>query len=135
MAAAEMYDYLTTISPDYNYTLTIKPHGEVSEVSNKNQKIHIGVDGSEERISFNTTSIFYISWKWNILSESDSGTIMDLYNDATKANGCQRSFKLTYGDGHAYVVRFDCDLSRVGQAVSRYGLPGIKVKILGRIAD
>lgn len=130
-----MYDFLTTITADYNAALGIIPQGVVSEESSKNHVIHLGVDGSEERISFNTSSIFFVTIGWNILSEANSGTIFDWYNDPAKANGCQRSFKYNYGDGHTYVVRFDCDLPRTGSAKSRYGLPNIRLKILGRIAD
>ena len=136
MAASELYDFLSTITPDYSTTtLTISAQGEVTEESDKSQAIHIGVDGSEERISFNTSPIFYISWSYNILTESDAGTLFDLYNDSAKANGRQRSFKYQHGDGHTYVVRFDCTLIRKGRSVRTYGLPGIRLKVLGRIAD
>ena len=135
MAAAEIYDFTSTISADYNAAIGILPHGEITEESTKSQIIHIGVDGSEERISFNTTSIFYITIHWNVLSESEAGTIFDWYNDSAKANGIQRSFKYTWGDGHTYVVRFDSQLPRRGQALSRYGFSDIRLKILGRIAD
>jgi hypothetical protein len=130
-----MYDYLSTITPDYNAAIGIAPQGDVTEESSKNHVIHVGADGSEERISFNTSSIFYITIGWNILSESNSGVIFDWYNDAAKANGCQRSFKYAYGDGHTYVVRFDSNLSRAGSAMSRLGLPDVRLKVLGRIAD
>ena len=136
MANAEMYDYLSTIAADYSSTtLSISPQGVVQEESSKGQAIHVGVDGSEERISFSTTSIFYLTVSWNVLSETDSGTIFDFYNDSAKANGKQRSFQLTYGDGHTYVVRFDTSLPRAGQHPSRYGLTNVRFRVLGRIAD
>lgn len=135
MSASEIYDFTTTVTPDYNYAIGILPQGVVSEESSKNQVIHLGVDGSEERISFNTTSIFFITIGWNVLSAADSGTIFDWYNDPLKANGTQRSFKYVWGDGHTYVVRFCDALPRSGQAMSRMGITGIKMKILGRVAD
>lgn len=135
MAASEMYDFLSTITADYNATLGITPQGKIQEQSSKNQVVHYGADGSEERISFSSSSIFHIAIQMNVLSESDSGTVFDFYNDAAKANGTQRSFKYAYGDGHTYVVRFDSVLPRQGQALSRYALPSIKLKVLGRIAD
>lgn len=135
MAAKEIYDYVSTISADYNFAIGILPQGVVTEESNKNQVVHLGVDGSEERISYGTASIFYISIGWNVLSESDSGTIFDWYNDPNKANGMQRSFKYVWGDGHTYVVRFDSPLPRSGQAMSRMGITGVRLKVLGRIAD
>jgi len=135
MAASEIYDFVSTISPDYNAAIGITPQGVVSMESAKSGAIHMGADGSEERIAFGTTSIFYITIGWNILSESNSGTIFDFYNDPAKANGMQRSFKYAYGDGHTYVVRFDCKLTRSGSGMSRLGLPGVRLKVHGRIAD
>ena len=130
-----MYDYLATVTPDYNYAIGIVPQGNVTEESDKNGAIHLGADGSEERISFGLGSIFYITIGWNVLSAADSGTIFDFYNDYAKANGRQRSFKYAYGDGHTYCVRFDCTLPRSGQALSRLGIQGVRMKVLGRIAD
>jgi len=131
VAAKEMADYLSTVTPDYNAAIGITPQGVVSEESAKSGAIHIGADGSEERIAFGTASIFYITFGWNILSEANSGTIFDWFNDPAKANGMQRSFKYAYGDGHTYTVRFASDLSRVGQAMSRLGLPNVRLKVLG----
>jgi len=132
----EMYDFLATITPDYTATtLAITPQGTVSEESSKSYIAHVGADGSEERIAFGTASIFYITLGWNILSEANSGTIFDFYNSATKANGCQRSFKYAFGDGHTYVVRFDCALPRSGSGMSRMGIQGVRLKVLGRISD
>ena len=133
--AVEMYDFLSTVSPDYNVLLDISPQGTVSEESSKNQTIHLGVDGSEERISFNTSPIFYITIGWNALSESESGTVFDMYNDSAKANGMMRTFKYAYGDGHTYVVRFDTKLTRSGQHLEKMGIQGVRLKVLGRIVD
>jgi len=130
-----MYDFLSTITPDYNAAIGITPKGTVSDESQKSGVIHIGSDGSEERISFGTASIFFITIGWNVLSESDAGTIFDWYNDAAKANGMQRSFKYAFGDGHTYVVRFDSTLTRSGRNLSSYGISGVRLKVLGRIAD
>jgi hypothetical protein len=135
MSAVEMYDHLSDATPDYNATLPIAPQGVVSEDSSKSQVVHTGVDGSEERISFGSSPIFFITIGWNILSEANAGTIFDWYNDSTKANGMQRSFKYAYGDGHTYVVRFDVKLSRKGPSPSSYGIGGVRLRVLGRIAD
>jgi hypothetical protein len=135
VSAAEIYDRVSAVTADYNYTLTIKPQGTVSEESQKNGVAHVGADGSEERVAFGTANIFYITIGWNILSGANSGTIFDLYNDPAKANGCQRSFYITYGDGHTYTVRFDCVLPRQGSAPSRYAISGVRLKILGRVND
>ena len=135
MSASEIYDFVSTITPNYDYTLTIKAQGIITEEGYKNQVIHLADDNSEERITLSTNSIFYVSWGWAQLSEADSGTIFDLYHDPVKANGMGRSFKWTGHDGHTYVVRFAMNLSRSGIAVSKWGMPGVKLRILGRIAD
>ena len=134
MSAKEAYDYLSTVSADYDYTLVIKAQGNITEEGFKNQTIHLADDNTEERITLSTGSMFYVSWDWNILSESDAGTIMDLYHDAAKANGMGRTFKWTHGDGHSYVVRFDSRLTRAGGAITRWGISGVRLRILGNVA-
>lgn len=135
MSASELYDFLSTITPDYNYAIGISPQGVVSDESQKSDAIHVGADGSEERVNFGTTSIFYITIGWNILSEANSGTIFDWYNDPAKANGRQRTFKYAFGDGHVYVCRFDSVLSRSGSGMSRLAIQGVRLRVLGRVAD
>jgi len=134
MAAKEPYDFLSIVTADYDYTLTIKAQGSVSEEGYKNQVIHLADDNSEERITLSTGSIFYATYPINQLSESESGTIFDLYHDPVKANGIARSFKLTAYDGHDYVVRFDGKLTRTGNSVNRWGMPGIRFRILGKVS-
>jgi hypothetical protein len=134
MAASEPYDFLSIVTADYDYTLTITAQGEVTEEGYKNQIIHLADDNSEERITLSPGSIFYMGWKWNALIESESGTIFDLYHDPDKANGMGRSFKYTSHDGHDYVVRFDMPLTRVGQHVARWGLPDVRLRILGKVS-
>lgn len=132
ISAQEPYDYVALATADVDVTLTITAQGQVTETSRENTVVHIGDDESEERVILSSTPVFFLSWNWNILSEADSGTVLDLYH--TSAQGMGKSFKCTHG-GHTYVVRFAMELTRRGQAASRYGLPGIKLKILGRIAD
>jgi hypothetical protein len=132
MAAKTPYDYISTVTADVDITLTIKAQGQVSEQSQENTVIHVGDDGSEERIILSTTPVFFLVWDWNVLTETDSGTVLDLYH--TSAQGMAKSFKCTHID-HTYVVRFDMAMKRKGQAPSRYGIPGVRLKILGRILD
>lgn len=136
MAAKELYDYLSDKTADFiDRILTVSPQGVVEEESSHDGVIHIAGDGSEERINFGASSTFWLKMNWNILSEDDSSTIFDFYNDASKANGCNRSILLQYGDGHTYVVRFDCTLTRVGPKASMYRYQNVRFKVLGRVAD
>ena len=131
MANKEPYDFLTTITADVDVTLSLVAQGEVSEESRTNVIVHIGDDESEERIIMSSTPVFYATFGWNILSESDSGTVLDLYH--TSVQGMAKSFKWAHA-GHTYVVRFDCVMERKGSAASRYGVP-VRLKLLGRIVD
>lgn len=127
-----MSDYFTgTITADYTTALVIESQGRVIEEGYKNQVIHLADDNSEERITLTTGSIFYVSWDWALLSESEAGTVMDLYHDPDKANGIARTFKWTAHDGNNYVVRFDCKLTRAGVALSQWGYAGVRIRVMG----
>ncbi len=134
MAAKEIADYFTgTIVADYVATiLSLEPQGEIVEEGNFNQSVHMGDDGSEERISISSTPIFYVNFEYKYLSESDIGTLWDFYFNTSKANGIANSFKWSSrGDGHTYVVRFDSKLSRSGIKQSLMGAKAIRFRILG----
>jgi hypothetical protein len=134
-----MYDKLATIASDVNQTLALKPQGEIApESGGFMQKVHAGDDQSEERVNLgSTTPVFTVTFAYNILSESDMGTLFDLYFDSAKAFGMVNSFKWSSrGDGHTYVVRFAMEyLARSGRLQSKMGAKGIVLRILGRIAD
>lgn len=131
MAAKEIYDYVSAVAADYTATeLTLIAQGEIREESLENVVIHLGDDGSEERVSLSTTPVFFITFRYNVLTESDAGTVLDMYH--TNVNGMAKSFYFTLNDGHTYTVRFDTNLARVGQSKSRYGIPDIRLKVLGR---
>ena len=133
MSAKYLSDYFTgTITADYTTALAIKAQGEVTEEIFKNQTIHLADDGSEERVTYAAVSpMVYVNWKLNLLSESDAGTVFDHYNDPAKANGTGRTFKWTAHDGKNYVARWDCKLSRSGNALSRWGFQNLRLRVLG----
>lgn len=131
-----MYDYLAVATPDYNATLSVTPQRTMLEDGGKNQKINIGDDGSEERISLADASIFYVTLQWAVISEANAGTIVDFYHDTAKGNGMVRSFKWTHPtDGHTYVVRFASKLPRLLTAGHAFSKIDIRLKVLGYIAD
>ena len=139
MANAEIWDYLssTAVTPDYNATLSVTPQQVITEAGEKHQVAHIGDDDSEEIISFSDDSIFFVTLKWNNLSEADAGTIFDFYHDSSKANGMARSFKWAHPgetDSHTYIVRFATPLSRSIKPGFLFGVASVKLKILGRSA-
>jgi hypothetical protein len=132
MAAKYLSDCFTgTITADYTTALTIKAQGVVTEEIFKNQVIHLGDDNSEERITLSSGSLVYVTWNLNMLSEEDAGTVFDHYNDPLKANGIGRTFKWTAHDTKNYVARWDCKLTRSGNALSRWGFQNLRLRVLG----
>jgi len=140
MAAKEIYDYVSIVTPDKDVTLSIHPSVppivNIPEEVDKKDIIHIGDDGSEERMSHGSGLIFKITIKWNALSEDDAGTILDFWADSDKGYGRVNSFKYDHYDGHTYVVRFDSKMTRERIfAGATYGIDSITLRMLGRIAD
>lgn len=132
MSSKGMYNYLSVVTPNYNSTLSLKPQRIVTEMGNMNQVVHLGDDGSEEKISLSDTPIFYVTLEWDAISESDSGTIFDWYFDIAKANGIINSFKWEHAkDSHTYVARFDSDLTRAININGTYAINSLKLRILG----
>lgn len=132
MSDKEMFDYLSTVTPDYSaITLTIKPQEVVREEGQLNQSIHLGADGSEEVVTYSTKKIFYVNLLWPRKSSSDIGTILDFYYDSTKGNGIARSFKWDHPtDGHTYIVKFRDKMTR-GIHYFQHGIDNIRLKVIG----
>jgi len=141
MAAKEMYDYLDTVAPDVDVTLgagdyAIHPEFSVPELGVKNQIIHLGDDGSEEVIDLTDSVYFTTSFSWRSLTEAQSGSLFDLFYDSAKANCMASSIKWTHPtDGHIYVIKFRSFMQRDPVAAGVYDIAGLKVKIIGKIAD
>ena len=135
MAAYEPYDVLSTKTADYDYTLEIEAKGNVVEEVLKNQVVHRTDNLTREVITININPKFSVEWDWGILTESESGTVFDLYYDSAKANARENSFKWNGHDGHTYVVVFDCDLSRTGRLVSAWGISKLRLELIGKRPD
>lgn len=138
MANAEMYDYLEDGTPDVGETLSVDPQGIVFETGQKKIVIHEGDDVSEERIILSDKSIFYAELQFKALSQSNAGTIFDLYHNTSRGCGEGKSFWWTPPadyDGHTYVVRFVGSLKRFYQAILIYGFGILTLKILNRKPD
>jgi len=139
MAEKEMYDYLSTVTPDYSATtLNVSCQTELLETGEFSQEIHEGDDTSEEVISFSSTPKFFIEVQWPWKSASDTGTILDFFTDTAKGYGYSRSFKWVHPkDGHTYVVKFRSKIQRIYRpgVVSTYGIGSMILKVIGRIVD
>lgn len=135
MAEKEIYDYLDTIAPDRDLTLSIKGRGTLLEEISKIDAIHESPDGqSESVINFGGTKICaQLSIPYNNLDASDRGSIMQYFADSAYGDGRKYSFKLAYSDGHTYVVKFRSMFKCQWRGVL-YSMP-VVFKVLGRIAD
>lgn len=135
MAAHSMFEYLPPMTADYAITLDNPLQVIITEKGLKNQFVNLGDDGSEERISLSSSSIFYVDVQWPRKSESSIGDIVDWYHDTSKADGINRTFQWAHPtDGHVYVVRFDCNLDRTITRGLTHGVPNCRFKVLGTIS-
>ncbi|MFW9899754.1 MAG: hypothetical protein ACFFDY_00525 [Candidatus Thorarchaeota archaeon] len=130
----EIYDYLSTVSADVDVTLSLDPQVVIQEVGGKGDIVHLADDESEERVGYSSDFKFYIIIRYDLLDESDAGTLLDIWADSSKANGRVNSFKFAHPDNHTYVVRFDTDMTRL-MSPTYYTIKNIRLKVLGRIAD
>jgi len=139
MAAQEMYDYLSDMTADYNYTLSVKPYTVMPFISKKAQIIHKKDDGSIRAYAISTGSKFEIQLDYSGVTQDDHGTIFDLWNDPVKANGSQNTFYFAHPlDGHTYVVRFLSDLEseyRQQLGTRRIPIKPISLYVEGRKAE
>lgn len=133
MAAAEPYDYIATATPDSTSVLSLSAVGQFAEHAVMNQVIHLGDDGSEERIALSTSRQFYYDVPFSAMTEADAGTLFDFWCNTTIGNGKMRSFNFHHAYGnttHTYVVRFDGDLQRQISAGNIHGMT-VRLKVLG----
>lgn len=133
MAAKEMADYLDTVLPDKNVTLTLEGTGGITiESASKRDSIKRSVDGkSETRINFSgTASEWYLLLPYNNCSESIVGTLTDYWHNPDYGNGRTNSFKLTSSDTHTYVVRFESFFERRWKG-NLYSWPQCIFRVLG----
>ena len=130
-----MYDHLPEVAADYASTLSEALQVVLSERGLKNQFVNLGDDGSEERISLSSDSIYYVSVQWPCKTAADIGVITDWYHDTTKANGIARTFQWAHPtDGHIYVARFNCDITRTIRRGGTHGVPNCEFKVSGWIS-
>ena len=103
----EMGKYLPEAVADYNYTLAIEPHEMLPETGEKKQVVHEYDDGSLGVVEISNTPRFDVVLKWDSLSETDAGTLLDLWHSSDKANGRKYTFYWQHPkETNIYVVRF-----------------------------
>ena len=133
-----LYDYLTSVTPDYEATLSVDPQDVMVISGEKEVEIHRGRGRSEERIILSDQSKFWVKLQWRYLSETDHSTLFGWYHDPTKGCGTARTFwwsSPAQYDSHVYVVRFDCRWESFMQNYKNYGLANLLLFIVGRKPD
>jgi len=105
----EMWEYLSEVAPQYEGTLSVTPQTAIPFLYAKNQKMFFTDDGTPKISSRASQSFVYITLSWKNISEADANSIIDMWNDASKANGIARSFlytNLAETGSKSYTVRF-----------------------------
>ena len=147
MAAKEIYDYVSTVTPDYS-AVTLqhsnpsvagfipRPKDVIVEDAIKNQVVHLYDDESEQVVDISDAWVFFVTLIFDRFLGEYAGTLMDLWLDSAKANGIGRSFPWAHPtDGHVYVVKFRSDFKRNLKPVGRFAFPTVRLKIMGAISD
>ncbi len=136
MAASEIWDYLpaTPVTADYTTTtLSLAPQNVLVEDGAKKQVVHTFDDGSQEVITLSEQSVFFVTLQWDLMNESDSGTLFNMFHNSSMGNGLARSFYWEHpSDGHTYTVVFASVLPRNIKPGLVYGFSQVRLKILGR---
>jgi hypothetical protein len=135
-----MYDFLSKTTADCKVRLStaIIPQHVLTEIGEKNVVLHLGDDGSEERIALDNKSIFRVRLKWDYLLPTDARVITSHYYSTGLANGMSRSWRWHHPtDNHDYTVRFDSPLSRsimprAGNSSGIHQIAEITLRILGQ---
>lgn len=113
MANKEMFDFLSNGTADNDVTLSVSPQKVLIEESYLSQVLHEFDDGTVAVTEVSSTDYFKVKLQWDVISESDAGTIMDFWHNPAKGNGMAETFYWIHPkDGHTYVVRFLGNLKR-----------------------
>ncbi len=138
MSIMTMYNFLTSVTPDYEATLTVDPQDVMTISGEKEIEVHRGRGRSEERVILSDESKLWVSLCWKVLSESDHSTLFDWYHDSAKGCGTARTFwwdPPAQYDSHIYVVRFDCKWENFLQNYKNYGIANLLLYVAGKKPD
>lgn len=135
-----MYDYLATGTADYTAaTLSITPTNILTESGEFNQKLFWHDDRSVRVVSFSPSTVqFFVEFEFQYLTESDAGTLLDLYTLGSKAYGSMRSFYWDHPiDGHTYVLRFITPFNREisSDVYGRMSIRALKCIVEAKVSD
>lgn len=134
---ADIYDYLSNATPDYDVFLNVAPQEVLPEDMDKNQEIHHFDDGSHRTIALDDTPIPLLRLRWmKGITSANAGNIVDMFLSNSKANAHARSFPWRHPmDLYGYVAKFDSPLSREFRAElpNREAMAEMRLWIVGRL--
>jgi len=127
----EMWNYLDSLTPDYDYSLPIEPQEIMVEDGEPWQKILLGSGFDEKRIELGDVK-FYVTLKWPALTKSESNELFSFYLGVEKT----KTFKWQNPkDSHDYVVRFDTKMKRTIAAGGLYSIDPVRLRVLGNYSE
>lgn len=113
--AGNMYDYLSVGTADYTATeLDIKSQGDLTETMHWNQDVH-QLDGSGRKVITHGDEVLYeVQFSFEVLTNSEVNTIIDMHNNPAKAKGSEKTFYWHHPtDEYIYVARFHPSMEKL----------------------
>jgi hypothetical protein len=128
-----MSSYLTTVTPDYNYTLNIAPQNELQRDALLTQVKMLTDNNNPLVITISASPKFLVHLDWEKMTLDDAYVIQDLWLDSSKAKGSERSFKwYNHSDARTYVVKFWMDgMTSAFAPAGQESLRGISLLVIG----
>ena len=94
--------------PDNAEVLSTKPQAAISFAPQRQQRVTVFDDGSEERVSFSQKNYYFADLTWKTVTTTVAGTIMDFWNSPDKGDGKAKTFLWSHPtDGYVYTVRIE----------------------------
>ena len=133
MAQFLMSEFLSTVTADYAYTLSVTPQTEMRTTALKAQK-RIYTDNNDPlTLTGASGNRFIVELQWDKILLADAETIMELWTDTSKADGIKNSFRwYNPADTKTYVVKFDSQPTLKDFPVGTYqGIDTVKLLVMG----
>jgi hypothetical protein len=132
MTTLSMSTYLSTVAPDYAYTLDIDGQHVLPHTPYKNHILLYKDDGTPHTVELDSAVKFLLSVQYTGLSADNANTIMDLWLDINKANDTARSFRWQHPkEAKIYVVNYIATPSLQLFPHSFNGIEGIQLLVRG----
>ena len=131
------WEYLSVVTPDYDYTLTVGEQREIPFDGSKNQRLRFADNGTPHAYTASSVSSFAVTLQFHNKSASVFGELWDLFHDPLRANGVARTWKWTNNaesPARTYTVRFASAISAQVFSWGQHKAPSVRIIIEGRPA-